>query len=66
VGTPRAPAESLSELASRLPAEPPVADAMSVLEQVCYAGRPPDPQAVQGAARAIDDAAAGLLAGQSR
>jgi protein-glutamine gamma-glutamyltransferase len=65
-GTPRAPAESLSELALRLPAEPPVAEAMAVLEQVCYAGRPPDAQAVQGAVRAIDDAAAGLLATDSR
>ncbi len=66
VGTPRAPAESLSELASRLPADPPVADAIAVLEQVCYAGHAPDAGAVQGAARAIDDAAAGLLAAQSR
>ena len=66
VGTPRAPAESLSELATRLPAEQPVADAMAVLEQVCYAGRPPDAGAVQEAARAIDDVAAGLLAAQSR
>jgi transglutaminase-like putative cysteine protease len=65
-GTPRAPAESLSELATRLPAERPVADAMAVLEQVCYAGRPPDAHAVQEAARTIDDVAAGLLAAQSR
>ena len=66
VGTPRRPAESLSELASRLPADPPVADAIAVLEQVCYAGQAPGAEAVQGAARAIDDAAAGLLAAQSR
>ena len=66
VGTPRAPAESLSELASRLPAEPPVAEAMAVLEQVCYSGRAPDAQSVQEAARAIDDVAAGLLGAESR
>ena len=65
-GSPRAPAESLSELASRLPAQPPVAGAIAVLEQVCYAGRTPDAQAVQEAARTIDDVAAGLLAAQSR
>jgi hypothetical protein len=65
-GTPRAPAESLGELAHRLPAEPPLSDALAVLELVCYSGRAPTVSAVQDAARAIDDAAAGLLAGQPR
>jgi transglutaminase-like putative cysteine protease len=65
-GTPRAPAESLGELAHRLPAEPPLSDALAVLELVCYSGRAPTVSAVQDAARAIDDATAGLLAGQPR
>jgi hypothetical protein len=66
VGAPRAPAESLAELAGRLPSGPPIARALGVLEQVCYARRPPDVDAVQEAARVIDDVAAGLLAAQSR
>ena len=65
-GAPRAPAESLTELAARLPAGPPVTDALDVLARVCYAGRSPDVRAVQEAARVIDDVAAGLLADQSR
>jgi transglutaminase-like putative cysteine protease len=65
-GTPRAPAESLGELAHRLPADPPLSDALAVLELVCYSGRAPTVGAVQDAARAIDDATAGLLAGQPR
>ena len=65
-GTPRAPAESLNELAHRLPAAPPLSDALAVLELVCYSGRAPSVSAVQDAARTIDDAAAGLLAGQPR
>lgn len=65
-GAPRAPAESLTELASRLPPGRPVADALGVLALVCYAGRSPDVRAVQEAARVIDDVAAGLLADQSR
>jgi hypothetical protein len=66
VGAPRAPAESLAELASRLPSAQPIAGALGVLEHVCYARRPPDAYAVQEAARVIDDVAAGLLAAQSR
>ena len=65
-GAPRAPAESLGELAHRLPADPPLSDALAVLELVCYSGRAPTVSAVQDAARAIDDAAAGLLAAQPR
>jgi protein-glutamine gamma-glutamyltransferase len=65
-GAPRAPAESLGELARRLPADPPLSDALAVLELVCYSGRTPTVSAVHDAARAIDDAAAGLLAGQPR
>jgi transglutaminase-like putative cysteine protease len=65
-GAPRAPAESLGELARRLPADPPLSDALGVLELVCYSGRAPTVSAVQDAARAIDDATAGLLAGQPR
>jgi transglutaminase-like putative cysteine protease len=65
-GAPRAPAESLTELASRLPREAPVIDALNVLARVCYAGRSPDVRDVQEAARVIDDVAAGLLADQSR
>jgi transglutaminase-like putative cysteine protease len=65
-GAPRAPAESLGELAHRLPADPPLAGALAVLELVCYSGRAPTVSAVQDAARAIDDATAGLLAGQPR
>jgi hypothetical protein len=66
VGAPRAPAESLAELAGRLPAGQPIAGALGVLEKVCYARRSPDVHAVQEAARVIDDVAAGLLADQSR
>lgn len=65
-GTPRAPAESLTELAQRLPAEPPLSDALALLELVCYSSRTPDVRAVQDAAQVIDAATAGLLAGQPR
>jgi protein-glutamine gamma-glutamyltransferase len=64
-GAPRAPAESLTELAARLPPGPPVAEALDVLARVCYAGRAPDVRDVQEAARVIDDVASGLLADQS-
>jgi transglutaminase-like putative cysteine protease len=65
-GTPRAPAESLNELALRLPADPSLSDALAVLELVCYSGRAPTVSEVQDAARAIDDATAGLLASEPR
>ena len=65
-GAPRAPAESLAELASRLPPGQPVEGALGVLEQVCYAPRSPEVAAVQDAARVLDDVTAGLLAQETR
>ena len=65
-GRPRRPAESLSELAQRLPGDHAVTEALSVLEQVCYGPRAPGVRAVHEATRAIDDLAARVIAEQPR
>jgi len=60
-GRPRHPAESLAELSRRLP-DPGVSPALSTLERQCYAPSPVPVEDAQRAARALDDAAARVIA----